>query len=237
MKDIIKFIDYDRISDVIMHLNGYTVVKIAVSLNRKDKLGRRNNFYSEYAYGSNKYTDASSLVSIRRTLDPFISIEHTMDDVKESVMIRPSDMIYIRKSLELTMDWFFGENYKDLFRIKKNGTLGLSKRVEPIFIRNLAMSKFLAFEPIPMTRFDDTDEPGVRIWMSSDKIYTDVLMNNFMGFVYFMMECNMYLSAQVMLSALGMPPERERNRSNMGDFRPTVSPRGKVRKLTTVDDD
>jgi hypothetical protein len=230
MKDIVKFHEYERISDVIMYLNQHLSLKINVNLNRKtQKTGIKKNFYEEYKYSSSKYGTQEKLVTVRRHTDVHLGLEYNdyENGIKEGLMIRPSDIIYLRNSVKLTLDWFMSDKYKNLF-VRDGESIRIKRRVEPIFVRNLAMDKFLAFEPTTISKFNGTDDVGVKIYISSDTLYTDVNLNSYMAFVYYILECNMYLSAQIMMNLMGM---NEEGRKSIGESDET-----NTRRLRTFDD-
>ena len=63
--DAIHFLDYDKISDILMILNDYINLSFNVSLAYRRDDGTRNHFHKEYCYKS-RYIDKGNVISLKR---------------------------------------------------------------------------------------------------------------------------------------------------------------------------
>jgi len=90
-----NYMDYEKISDRVMDLGYNTVLKMNVTLAKKNKGGYRNHYYKEYSYKTNKYIDKSTLCNISRNFDYFLSIERYSEE-KDFLMIRDENMLGLR---------------------------------------------------------------------------------------------------------------------------------------------
>ena len=55
----IEFVDYNKITDVMMFMSDNIQLKLVVNLNRKDKNGNDRSFHSEYKY-PNEYVGVNN---------------------------------------------------------------------------------------------------------------------------------------------------------------------------------
>ena len=215
MNNIMK---YEKISDDLCILGVNTILRFNVSLANKNQEGKKRLFHSEFEYRSDKYIDMNSACSIRRTFDYFLSIENmrnTDQGIKEFIMIRIQDILYVREQFQLATRWFRDAKYENLFANSK-GKLVMLGRVEPIKILGLAMGKSLMIEPI-VINYDETNQTtGVRLYLSSLENYVDMSVDKFMGMVYLLSSINMYESAQILLNYL-QRPELGTNSFNMNN--------------------
>ena len=171
-----------------------------VLLSRKNQMnGNREYFHREYAYPS-KYHDYPKVITIRRSFYYYISIDK-LDMKDKSIIIRMQDMIILKMRLKEISNWFFG----DTFGIKNNQLI-VAKKKTPIIIDNLAMNKYLKFEPLVLIN-DNTgvSSPGLRITISDENAFTDISDDAFFAFYYLMDTFNMFLAAQNMVNYLGRP--------------------------------
>ena len=215
MKNILQ---YEKITDDLCILGVNTVLRFNVSMANKTQDGLKKLFHSEFEYRANKYSNLNTICSIRRSFDYFLSIENlraNQDGVKEFIMIRIQDILYVREQFELATKWFRDSKYENLFAMTK-GKLVMLGRVEPIKILGLAMNKSLMLEPIVITYDDKNQTTGVRLYLSSKDNYVDMSIDKFMGVVYLLSSINMYESAQLLLNYI-QRPELGTNSFNMNN--------------------
>lgn len=205
MKDLFKQLSYDKISDDLCLLGYNTVLRFNVGLSKPTQEGKRYHYHQEYEYSTNKYIDTNKLMTIRRQFDFYMSIENLRQNdsgIKEYIMIRIQDIIYVRQMLNLATKWF--TEYDDLFAVKDNKTILLGN-VNPIFIDGLASGKYLKLEPTVITYNNDSTTSGIRMYLSAPDNYVDMSIDRFMGLVYLIDSINMYESAQLLLNYLQRP--------------------------------
>lgn len=202
-----NILQYEKITDDLCILGINTILRFNVSLASKTQDGHKKLFHSEFEYRTNKYTNLNTICSIRRTFDYYLSIENLRvneNGIKEFIMIRIQDILYVREQFELATKWFRDSKYENLFaRIK--GRLVMLGKVEPIKILGLAMDKSLMLEPIIISYDDNNQSTGIRLYLSSRDNYVDMSVDKFMGIVYLLSSINMYESAQILLNYLQRP--------------------------------
>ena len=192
--------DYEKISDRVMDLGYNTVLKMNVTLAKKNKGGYRNHYYKEYSYKTNKYIDKSTLCNISRNFDYFLSIERYSEE-KDFLMIRDENMLGLRFALKSLMDNWFIE--KQIFASKDNRLI-IMQGWEPI-VAIISMNKNLVFTPIIIHNVDDTYSPAVRMSYGSDYSYTDISYTRLNAFVYNINSMYLFQLAQNMLNFFQRP--------------------------------
>lgn len=214
-----NLLQYEKITDDLCILGVNTVLRFNVSLSNKTQDGNKKLFHSEFEYrAGSKYTNLNTICSIRRTFDYFLSIENlrvNQEGIKEFIMIRIQDILYVREQFELATKWFRDSKYENLFAMSK-GKLVMLGRVEPIKILGLAMGKSLMLEPVVITYDDNNQTTGIRLYLSSKDNYVDMSVDKFMGVVYLISSINMYESAQLILNYI-QRPELGTNNYNMSN--------------------
>lgn len=206
MKDLFKQVNYDKISDDLCILGFNAILRFNVVLSKPTAEGKRYHYHQEYEYNSNKYIDTNKLITLRRQFDFYMTIENIKQNdfgVKESIMIRIQDILYVREQLHNTVKWFRDRQYANLFAMKDNKHIMLGS-VEPIYIEALAANKYLKLEPIIIS-INDTTAIGVRMYLSAPDNFVDITLDRFMGFIYLIDSINMYESAQLLLNYLQRP--------------------------------
>ena len=211
-----NILQYEKITDDLYILGVNTVLRFNVSIASKTQDGMKKLFHSEFEYKANKYKNLNTICSIRRSFDYFLSIENlraNQNGIKEFIMIRIQDILYVREKFELATKWFRDGKYENLFASSK-GKLVMLGRVEPIKVLGLAMNKSLMLEPVIISYDDNNQTTGVRLYLSSKDNYVDMSVDKFMGVVYLLSSINMYESAQLLLNYI-QRPELGTNNYNM----------------------
>lgn len=206
MKDLFQTI-YDKISDDLCILGYNAVLRFNVNLSRATQEGKRYHYHQEYEYNSNKYIDTNRLATIRRQFDYYLSIENLRavdNNMRESIMIRVQDILYVREQLKEATRWVRGDKqYENLF-VKKGNKMIILGNVPYIYISGLAGEKWLKLEPCVMT-YNEVYYPGIRMFLSSQDNFVDMNIDKFMGLVYLIDTINMYESAQLLINYLQRP--------------------------------
>lgn len=206
LKDLFKQVNYDKISDDLCLLGFNTVLRFNVALSKTTQEGKRYHYHQEYEYNTNKYIDTNKLITMRRQFDFYMSIENLRQNefgIKEFIMIRIQDILYVREQLHNVVRWFRDKEFSNLFAMKGNKHIILGN-VEPIYINGLVNDKYLKLEPIVLT-YNEMTSTGVRLYLSSPDNYIDISLDKFMGVIYLIDSINMYESAQLLLNYLQRP--------------------------------
>lgn len=194
----IDYIDYDKISDDLCWLGNKCIVRMVVKLSNKSKDGTRYHFHKEFKYQTN-YTDKRELITIRRSFDYYISIDN-LENKESSVIITVKDILLLRMQINEVFKWF----YDKTFAMKNNKMIILEKK-QPVVVDSLMGRKYIMFEPIIYTDWEDKQSKGIRITLSNNNVFTDVPANVFAGFVYIINSIDMFTAAQNMINYIGHP--------------------------------
>jgi len=194
---MLNFEDYDMVSDLIDWLGHSIQYKFIVKLASKEKDGTRSSFHREYSYKSS-YSDVDMVNSIKRSFDYYITLESLNKETY--IQIRPQNMIMIQNVLNQVYMWLMNDS---LWAIK-NKALVVKGKPAPLVISNLPMGKWISFELISI-EYNGQYDKGVRIGLSDESQYTDVRIDQFMGFVYFMSSINMYQAALEIINYVQRP--------------------------------
>ena len=200
-KRSILYDDYDKISDDMFYLGNNIAMRFNVILSSKNKSNNdsRYFFHQEYRYNTTKYSDKNVAMSIKRSFSYYISID-ILKNWDYSVMIRVQDILLFRNAVNQASSWAQDGTFI-LYGKKKE--LKLSKKVLPIKVI-LPEQKFVWFEPVVIF-YNEVHYPGVRMTISDESIYTDIIMDNFFGLVYLINAVDMFAYAQNMINYLQRP--------------------------------
>lgn len=189
--------NYEKLQDDIYYIGGGIYLRLNVVLAKKDKDGNRRFFVSNYRYSS-KYVDKGKVITMRRSFDYYLTIECTSDNT-QNIIIRVQNMILLKAKIKEVTKWFSDSN---VFGIRNN-KLVISKKVS-VMIDGFPMEKFITLEPV-IINYDDSSvqRPGVR-FMVNNMIFTDMAIENFYGLAYLIDTLNLYQSAQILTSSIGV---------------------------------
>lgn len=207
MKKLLKQVRYDKISDDLCILGFNAILRFNVTLSKPTQEGKRQHYHQEYEYNSNKYIDMDKMITIRRQFDFYMTIENIRQNdsgIKEFIMIRIQDILYVRDQLHNASRWFRDREFQNLFALKNNKHI-LIGNVNPIVIEGLANEKYLKLEPTVLHYNNDTTAIGVRLSLSAPDNYVDISLDKFMAVVYLIDSINMYESAQLLINYLQRP--------------------------------
>ena len=193
----IEYLDYDKISDDLCWLGNKCVVRMVVKLANKNKDGDRNHFHREYKYQSN-YNDKREVITVRRSFDYYISIDNL--DTKDSIIITVRDILLLRAQLAQVFNWFYDKTFA-----MKNNQMIIFEKKKPIMVDGLMGRKYLMFEPIVYTDYEEQQSKGVRITLGNPNAFSDVPVSAFAGFMYLINSIDMYTAAQNIINYIGHP--------------------------------
>ena len=188
---------YNHISDKVYSAGNGLTVNLHVYLNKTFN-DRTTSFYNEYAYYSSQFHDEA--ITIKRDYTYNISFDINIDDKKESVTVRIQDMINLENAINNAAEWYGGK-IKNLY-VTNNGKLMLHNKQEPIIISNLSGDRYIKFEPSVYCK-DDIYKPGLRVYIN--EVYTDILLEKFMGLLYIMSKIDIYNCAMTLVNSLQIP--------------------------------
>ena len=203
----LHFIDYERISDVIMYINKDVSLSFNVSLAYKRGDNTRGHFHKEYCYSSSKYIDKHNLVSIKRNFKYYLSID-IKDDFNNSIMINQCNIIALRMKLKIVYSWM-----TSLFKYKDNKLIISGSWNDNVLYLNQYGT--IKFEPTICMYDDGTYKEGVRIFLNNEKLYFDMDIDRFMEFYYVIDIIDMYQCAITILNYL--QPEFGKNISYINE--------------------
>ena len=197
------FIEYDKISDVLMWFDYNYYLKLNVKLSRNDKNGNRQPFHTEYKtmYNNNiNYT-------IRRDYTVFYTIESNNKETKNNyVMLYPGDVYVLNMLIRNNIiPWFigstriFGKYVDDQLFIKYND---IERQYLP-----LSGGSFLSFAPTVFTfKMDDTKKEGINIGVNHDNNTFDTTVDKFFQFTYILSKTDMISAAIGMINYVKTKP-------------------------------
>jgi hypothetical protein len=170
---------------------------MVVKLATKNKEGNRYHFHREFKYNTT-YNDKREAITIRRSFEYYISIDSL--EYKDSIMITVRDILLLRASLAEVYKWFYDKTFA-----MKNKKMVILEKKKPVVVDGLMGGKYLIFEPIVYTDWEEKQSKGIRITLGSPDVYTDIPVNIFAGFMYLMNSIDMYMAAQNLINYLGHP--------------------------------
>lgn len=189
--DAIHFIDYDKISDVLMYMDKDINLSFNVSLAYRTNNGNRNHFHKEYCYKS-RYIDKDNVISLKRNFKYYLSID-VKDDFTNSVMINTTNILALRMRLKIVYNWF-----TTLFKYQDDKLIISGTWNDNILYLN--QYSCLKFEPTVCMYEDGTYKEGVRIYINNDNLFFDMDIDRFMGFYYIIDSIDMYQAAITILN-------------------------------------
>lgn len=208
-----QLIKIEKISDDIFHMGRNLMIRICSNL-AKSVNGNRYFFYKEYEY---EIGDVSK-VSIKRGFDYYLSIEEVTKpkDGRNKIFIRigPSEFYGFIDLIQEAMKWFTSVKYKQLYA-KKGGELVFGTSTIPSkTLSGLPLNMSITFAPHIIDNGKEF-KPAVKIIIDNGIDIADFYMSvdNLFGIYGALVNYNMFISAQIMVSSLGI--QLGTNRINM----------------------
>lgn len=198
-----EFSDYDRISDTLMFFDNNTTLEFVVTLSSKDKNGNRLFFHSECDYDSNKYYGVDKGHSIKRRMT-FYYVVNDKRAFDRSFVIRPEDAMTLTILIESQiLPWYF-DIKKKIFSIVE-GQLRITGIYQDVIFAKSEYA-YLRFVPCVYQFDDNTYKEGIRLYIGSESTYTDMEIDKFLGFYYFISKVDMYSVASNLATYTKLPP-------------------------------
>lgn len=198
------FIDYDKISDVLLWLEKSKYqLKFTVGLKKKDNNGNVKSFHSEYSF-YNSVLDKDS-INIKREYKYFFSIEKLSGDLDDNIILKPNDMEILKIQIkDIMYPWFFGA--KNVYGIDQNNNLCLKKPVKPFqFI--ISSISYISFEPIVYYYENSNDaKQGVRIEINKPQNSFEISIDTFLYMTAILLNTDMVNAAMNMLNYVKTKP-------------------------------
>lgn len=193
MRNAIYF-EYEKISDTIMWFGNKTSLKFNVNLGKKDKDGNKIPFFSEYRYKSGKYKNTSSLITMKRDIRSYLTIEYpdsspTSGRLYNSVYIDNCGILGLRDQIN-KFDKVLTSAYAE-----RNGEIvlinGKRNYVKSTPYRNNTI-EFMNDIYVSVDKMNNRyNEIGVRIVLNGEYAFI-VPINIWKGFVYYINTCDFY---------------------------------------------
>lgn len=229
-----EIVKLEKISDDVTHIGRNYVIKINATLGRTNN-EKRYVFYKEYEYTIGKYIRTS----IKRGFDYYLSIESInkpADGEKVFLRIGVTEYYGFMEAIKDVMGWFTDKRWSNTFAKKDGKLIITSDRPPTRTIYGLPMNKYISFDVTIVDGF--VPQPGVRITLGDESIYTDVSADVIFGIYGALVNYNMFMSAQIMVSSLGIPLGT--NRVNLHDNTrsnalPSDPPMVDVPKVSTIE--
>jgi len=203
-----EFFKIDKVSDDVYAIGPNVILKFNVSLSKMSN-GKRFHFHKEYEYPSRGVPGLSTLVTIKRSFDYYLSIENmTKDNSGNKLFIRigPQEYMIFKRGLEEAISWFTDNKYAKLFA-RDRGKLILMPPVPEFVMQNLPMQKYIHIQPIIIDRgmANDDKEPGIRLTLGDNSNVIDINLDRLMGLYYTISCFNMYQAALIMVNYIQRP--------------------------------
>jgi len=195
-----EFTDYNKITDILMYLNDKIRLSLVVKLNSKDKNNNERNFHSEYHY-PNEYKGIDRY-SVTRNFSEYFLLGDPKD-FKNSIIIRPADLMMVRLVLNnIVRPWFIGN--QRIYSMKDNKLVITGKYTEA----EIPFSDYsvIHIDPIVCTFQDGKMCEGTRIYINSNSIFCDLPIMKFWEFYYYMTQVDIYLAASTMINYIKTQP-------------------------------
>jgi len=193
------FFQYERVSDLLSYLGSGVKLKFNIDFGKKDKDGSKVLSMSEYKYSSDKYTNVSDLISVKRQFKPYLSLEYPInnkngyfDGFTNNVFIPPSAILGLRERLSK-----FDKYIKKAFRLDKDKNLILikenivSSKSIPFTNNEIQVHQDLYYPPSNNKRIKEHPEIGVRMILNKEFSFT-MSITSWKEFLYYIMTCDMY---------------------------------------------
>ena len=204
----VSFLEYGRITDVLMHFDKFYTLNFTVSMIRK-KDDRIFYNHAEYMYYNDKMEQ--NMISIKRVIDCGFTIVNSQD-TNVFLMIRPKDIYMMRYVFDnMILPWYIGD--KRIYKFDNNNALVIRSKYTPV---ELPLSEFayIKFIPIVYEYADGNYKEGVRMYINDDNNYVDYPLNTLLEFYYYITSVDMYGAAQNMIQYIKTQPYG----TNLKDF-------------------
>ena len=204
-----SFTEYDKISDTLMFLNEYYVLRFVVGLKRKNSYNKSNrSFHRETVYIKNGERHYNILLDYKFYF-LISNIKEKDDYLMNSVIIRPQDIISLSYLIDNhIMKWYMGDTR--IYKMKNERLMISGKYTNAIFPIN--EGSFLVFSPTVI--FTDSNSAkkqyieGIDITIN-DNSTIELSLTKFMELAYYLTKTDMVNAAMNLINYIKSPPYGE----------------------------
>lgn len=199
-----QIIKFEKISDGIINIGRNLEIRICANL-AKNYNGTRYFFYKEYEY----FLNGSKHVSVKRGFDYYISIEETVKPKeRDKVFIRigPSEYYGFMRIIQGAMEWFTNKKYQKLYARNGAELVFTTSSIPTEVLSNLPMGITITLSPDIMDNGKEF-KPSIHMLVETKGEMIDFYftVDNLFGIYGALVNYNMFMSAQTMVSSLGIP--------------------------------
>jgi hypothetical protein len=193
------FMDYERISDVLMYLSDNIYLEFITTFSKKNtRSGNRSFFTYETEYNSEKY-GGSPVWAIHRNVTYYFVI-NVKENFGAGFILRPQDKELLSRFMELkVIPWILNDS---VFQVV-DGNLAL-KEFTPVTYTQSEL-KYITFEPCVMTDIDNKQTAGIKFNLNGNIVF-EVNADKFMGFYSIIKTTDMYAVSCAQINYAKMPP-------------------------------
>lgn len=198
-----EFISYDRITDVLLPFSQNINLCFNVKLAYKNKDNERRFMHSESQYPAQKYTGNPDVVSIKRMMNFYFSIEDTCDR-DNWILLGAQNVFFLKDFLKTNvLPWYPGYG-TGVYESGETGLM-LSAGYETVVFR-MSGGRSLGFEPALFDTFRGDTYPGVRMYINGGRAVAEIGYDLLMSFYYILENTDMYSVASSMLAYVKAGP-------------------------------
>lgn len=217
VQGFIKVGDYNKITDVVMHVTNNCLLKFSVLLNKKDKrTNNLDNFHKEYKYYSR--TNHKDQYTISRDFEYYLSLDNIYPDengYKESIIIGICEITMMQFLINAAVDWFSKPEFSNMYA-NKDGKLVIVQSVSPK--KAIFRTKYIEIEPIVYIDTSNVYDLGVRMYLNSETNYVEMPLSRLLGLQYIINRFDLYQAAVALINYIERP-ELGTNLVNFSDSR------------------
>lgn len=199
-----QIIKFEKISDDIINIGKHLEIRICANL-AKTFNGTKYFFYKEYEY----FLNGSKHVSVKRGFDYYISIEELVkpkDRDKLFIRIGPAEFYGLMRLIQTAMKWFTDEEYSKLYARNGAELVFTSSHIPSSTLSDLPMGITINLSPDIMDTGKEF-KPSLHMMVESKGNILDYYfsVDNLFAIYGSLVNYNMFMSAQTMVSSLGIP--------------------------------
>ncbi len=202
----IYFIDYSKISDTLMWLDNFHILKFNVTLQKANtSSGGMSSFHKEFSF-MNKNTN-TEMISISRDYSFYYSIEEAKNkNWNNSLILRPGEVEVLGMIIPRNIyPWYFSTTEKQSAFMTKDGQLVVKSGLKAQMPLN--DKSYLEFRPI-VIEFENSHEQkqGIRFIINRSDNYIDMSIDKFLEFNAYILRTDMLTAAMTMLNYVKTRP-------------------------------
>lgn len=183
------YLEYERISDVLLYFGSNTYLRLIVEPGYKDKNGNKLPLSTEYRYPSNKYNNVSHSITVKRRFKSYLVIEYPGEDLNNIIVLREYNIMGLLNKMQE-----FDKNIEKAFAYnKKNKLILLSDSITKVTSFPNEKSQ-IDFEQDIYYSGPDKDIPKIGVSMTLNNEYrlTFPAFTTWKSFLYLITKCDLY---------------------------------------------